>query len=211
MCVERRLLVREWDCFCLGTAIERGMVAGGSAQLQIPQLRPAWVACRLVTVLGGIDLVQVHPAFRAQTPAVGAAHDLGRNRQHKRFSGPVGEVQDALVEVGTVQIIVIARLLDLPRVHRDAGRGGPHTPHARAFQERIEAQPQRISGDGAGDIEAGGDRPSRNRVPLPAELQRIDTHLGIDSLPIPGAQLQGLEIEEIHALWHALMLDARYG
>src|SRR4051812_39197160 len=36
LCVERRLFVRLWDCFCLGTAIEAGKCSRGPEDLLAP-------------------------------------------------------------------------------------------------------------------------------------------------------------------------------
>ena len=84
------------------------------------------------------------------------------------------------------------------------GEAGPthrmHGPSRSASKRSRSAYPREVRDD----VQADRDRTSHDRVPLTAEPQRVDTHLGVDSLPIPGAQLQRLEIEEVHTLGHAV-------
>ncbi len=75
-----------------------------------------------------------------------------------------------------------------------------HGPSRSASKRSRSAYPARVRETSR----RAGTAPPTTGYRCTAELQGLDTHLGIDSLPIPGAQLQGLEIEEVDTLGHAV-------
>src|ERR1700716_2941567 len=99
-CCERRLCVREWDCRCLGTAIE----AKRLLEAKLAQLGPARVGLALVLVLGTRP-VEVLAADRAQPQALIAADDLHRERQSERVARPALRVQVVALEVGRAHLV----------------------------------------------------------------------------------------------------------
>src|SRR5256885_790817 len=95
LCCERRLFVRECDCFCFGTAIGGAVYWPGDRrpetgdrllELQLAELRPARVRRELVVVLR--VLVEVLPALGADAAAVVAADDPRRKLQSQRIARP---------------------------------------------------------------------------------------------------------------------------
>src|SRR3954453_10352885 len=141
LCWERRLCVRAWLCRCFGTAMERERLL----EAKLAELGPARVGLALVVVVGP-RAVQVLAADRAEAGAVLAAHDPSRQRERQRVTRPAPHVELVLIEVGRAKLVAGARLIHLARVHGNTLIGGFETAHARAFEGRLEAEPQRVTG-----------------------------------------------------------------
>ena len=91
-------------------------------------------------------------------------------------------VEDAVVDVGAAQLLVVgARLVDLARVDRDLDRSvGPRQRTQVAGERGLEAQPQRVAGARARDVEPAVDGAlARTRYSAAAELERarVDAEL----------------------------------
>ena len=83
-----------------------------------------------------------------------------------------------------------------------------HAPSMRS----VEAQAQRVAaGHGARHVEPGVHRAAVDGVALAGELQRLDAHLGVHAPALAGAQVQGLEIDQVGKRRHAAMLARRPG
>ena len=103
-----------------------------------------------------------------------------------------------------MQLLRLPRLLHLAGVDSDHGPGVRHAAHAGALERRLEAQPQRVSLQRAGDVQAGLHRPARDVVGLARERERIDPQARVDPPSVAGPEVECVEVDRVEALWHEL-------
>jgi hypothetical protein len=150
-----------------------------------------------------VGLVEVLAAHRAEPAAFLAADDLHRKREQEGVTRPGCEVERAVFEIRAVQLLRFAGLVHLARVDGDHVPRVGDAAHARAGHRRLEAKAQRVPRQRPRDVEPGVDGPTLDRIGLASELERVEAHLGVHRAALAGAQLKGLEIDQVGALRHA--------
>src|SRR3954454_20533908 len=113
-------------------------------EAQLAELRPARVGRLLVPVLGARG-VEILTAYRAQAQALVGAGDLGGKRESESVAGPRSQVELVTVEIGRLQVLAAARLIDLARVDREVAPGVLEAAHAGAVQPRLVAHSQGVA------------------------------------------------------------------
>ena len=96
--------------------------SSGLAQLQIAQLCPAGIGPSACRCSSGSASFRFTPQTEHRPRQSCAAYDLRGHRKHERVPRPSGEVEHAGIEIGAVQLLDVAGLVDLARVHLDHGR-----------------------------------------------------------------------------------------
>jgi protein-tyrosine phosphatase len=156
--------------------------------------------------------VEIGAADGAQSGAIWPAEHLHGERQGERIARPVLQVEQAVVEVGRLELLALARLRDLARIDLEAGGGGLETAHARTVQLSGEAQAQRIPiAGGARDVETGGKLIGRHLVALAGELEGLDRDRQLEAASLAAAQMQPGEVEAICAQRHRIEVIAAPG
>src|SRR4051812_15424996 len=105
-----------------------GAGLSGSVEAELGKLRPARIRLALVRVLR--IGVEVGAALRAQARALGPTGQLRRKRQGERVARPAGQVELPVADVGRVELLTAAGLVDLARVDREARRRRLEAAHA---------------------------------------------------------------------------------
>jgi hypothetical protein len=159
---------------------------------------PAWVRVNLV-VLVRLP-VQVAPADRAETGALGPAQDLLREREDERVARPCRQVEHVVREVRRPQLLRIAgtRRLVLPSLDRHVECSVCETPHAGPMEPYREVQPEDRAGARTGYGKLRLDVVRNGKVTLPAEFERGKLDLLRFPVLFPRPQAQRAKIERGH-------------
>ena len=153
------------------------------------------------------------PSFRltpqtGQRPRQSSRHSSGRQREHERVARPARKLEHAVLEIRTVELLRLARLLDLAGVHLRSPaarrRGTACTgPSSGASKRSRKAKPGVVRETSTRASTA----PPPDVVRLAAE-RTGSTRTSASMLRPARSAGERVEVEDVGALWHRLECSA---
>jgi hypothetical protein len=113
------------------------------------------------------------------------------------------EIEHGVAHVRAVELLRLAGLRDLARIHRERWLGGLQAAHARPVEHRLEPQPERVAVAGhPRDVEPHCDQVGPDGVALAAELERVDRDVQVKAPTLPRGQPEPAQIEAVSPEGH---------